>query len=77
MYYPGSEPSSLRRGKGKKALENFTPNSVLPVTHVTMPYVDIPLGAFPRYLQVRDAVDFTLAVYFTVCCILYAIIFNY
>ena len=44
---------------------------------VTMPYVDLPLGAFPRYLQLREAVDFSLAVYFTVCCILFAIIFNY
>ena len=111
--YPGSEPSILRdrRGKGKKALRNCAPNSVLPITYVTTPYADLPLGAFPPDLQlklqlhgtiyrpdsfvlmlrycvnlkairyestslnrIREAVDFTLVVYFTVCCILYAII---
>ena len=66
-----------RRGKGKKALGNCAPNSVLLIVHVTTPYVDLPLGAFPRYLQIREAVDITPAVYFTVCYILYAIIFNY
>ena len=35
------------------------------------------ISDFPRYFQLREAVNFTLAVYFTVCCILYAIIFNY
>ena len=57
-----------RRGKGKKALGNCVPNCVLLIAHVTTPYVHLPLGAFPRYLQIR-AVDFTPAVYFTVCYI--------
>ena len=47
----------------KKALGNWAPKSVLPIAHLTTPYVDLPLGAFPRYLQCREAVDFTLAVY--------------
>ena len=47
--YPGSEPSRLRerRGKGKKVLGSWAPNSVLPITHVTTPNVDLPLGASP------------------------------
>ena len=53
-----------RRGKRKKALVNCAPNSVLLIVHVTRPYVDLPLGAFSLYLQLREAVDFTLAVYF-------------
>ena len=37
-----------RRGKGKEALGYCAPNSVLLIAHVTMPYVHLPLGAFPR-----------------------------
>ena len=66
-----------RRGKGKKALGNCAPNSVLLIAHVTTPYVDLPLGAFPPYFKIREAVDITPAVYFTVFYILCAIIFNY
>ena len=58
-----------RGGKTNKALGNCSPNSVLPITHMTMLYVDLQLGAFPQYSQLREAVDFTLVVCFTVCCI--------
>ena len=63
-------------GKGTKALWNCASNSVLPITYVATPYVNLPLGASPRCLQLKEAVDFTLTVFFTVCCILYAIIFK-
>ena len=66
-----------RRGKAKKALGYCAPNSVLLIAHVTTRYVDLPVVAFPWHLQLREAVDFTVVVCFTVCCILYAIIFNY
>ena len=66
-----------RRGKGKKALGNCAPNFVLLIAHLTTPYVDLQLGAFPPYFKIREAVGITPAVYFTVCYILYAIIFNY
>ena len=64
-------------GKGRKALGNCAPNSVLLIAHMTMPYVSPPLGASPLYLQFREADNFTLAVYVTVCCILHVMIFNY
>ena len=59
----------------KKVLGNYAPNSVLLIAHVTTPHVDLPLCAFPPYLQIREAIDFALAVYFTVCYILHAIKF--
>ena len=54
-----------KKREAKKALGNCAPNSVLLIAHVTTPYVNLPV------------VDFTLAVHFTVGCILYAIILNY
>ena len=59
--------TNAKRGKEKKALGNCASNCVLLIAHVTP-------GLSPVYLQIREAVDFTPAVYFTVCYILYAII---
>ena len=66
-----------KKREAKKGLGNCAPNSVLLIAHVTTPYANLPVVAFPQYLQLREAVDCTLAVHFTVGCILYAIIFNY
>ena len=63
--------------KEKKALGNCTPNSVVPISHVTMPYVDLLLGAPhspplpPQYLHLEK-----LSISHLLTTSLYAAIFN-
>ena len=52
-----------RRGKGKKALGNRTLNPILPITHVTMPYVDLPLRCFPGICIFLSVCMFFLVLY--------------